>query len=96
MKPILKVLLVMAVMIALATAVAPAHHAAPASGPYASALTDLTVGNAQAQCCPYQYCEPEFGPYPSSCTGTTEPEYCEILLNHQTGQRFCGSEYCLP
>jgi hypothetical protein len=92
---IFRVLFVTLVLVALASAVSPTHHAAaPVASPYASALADLTVGTAQAQCCPDQYCEPEFGPYPSSCISTCEPMYCEILLNHSTGQRFCGSEFC--
>jgi hypothetical protein len=95
MKTVLKMLLVMLAIVALATAVSPPQQTATTvTGPYVSALSDLTVGTAQAQLCDYQFCDPELGPYPSSCVSTTEPMFCEVLIDHSTGRRYCASSFC--
>ena len=95
MTTILKIALAFALILTVATASKVQGHHTPAASPYASALSDLAVGTAVAQDCPCQTCIPEFGPWPSGCVSTTEETYCMVLINHSTGEHFCGwGEVC--
>lgn len=93
MKKLLLVLTV--VVLALGAATFVQQSASPTSSPYVSALSDAAIGTAVAQSCPCQTCIPEMSSYPSGCVSNTETTYCQVLVNQQTGQRFCGwGEYC--